>query len=236
MKRKLTVALMVALALAAATTLAHGDFYVIPVARGTGTPIESLPYRITAPGLYYLTKNLTSADQGIIVNADNVTIDLMGFTLTGPGTQSWSGVKPGVNTEVRNGTITNFNQGIWSDALAKNGTIAINLRVTKCGGGINVYQGLVKDCVVSDNQGGTGILNFKGVVTGNTVFGNQTGLNVGRCTVTRNTVTSNLQHGIMTTHSVFDDNTVIDNNTSGGSYQNIYQFSLTNIFGTNLAP
>lgn len=52
-----------------------------------GTPITSLPYTISAPGKYYLTRNLalaTSGD-GITIAADDVAIDLMGFTMTGPG-------------------------------------------------------------------------------------------------------------------------------------------------------
>lgn len=49
------------------------------------TPISSLPYHISSSGSYYLTGNLTGAPVGlgIEISADNVTLDLMGFTLQG---------------------------------------------------------------------------------------------------------------------------------------------------------
>ena len=51
------------------------------------TPISSLPYIITQPGSYYLTSDLTMTTDvnGITVDANHVTIDLMGFSLIGPG-------------------------------------------------------------------------------------------------------------------------------------------------------
>src|SRR5438552_17484090 len=51
------------------------------------TPIGSLPFTITISGSYYITSNLTAAaaQNGIIVQADNVTLDLNGFMLAGTG-------------------------------------------------------------------------------------------------------------------------------------------------------
>ena len=45
-------------------------------------PISSLPYTISAPGSYYVTGNLYGPD-GISIEADDVDLDLNGFTLTG---------------------------------------------------------------------------------------------------------------------------------------------------------
>ncbi len=47
-------------------------------------PISSLPFTISAGGSYYLTKSLSGA-QGITITATRVTLDLNGFSLTGPG-------------------------------------------------------------------------------------------------------------------------------------------------------
>src|SRR5438270_4345686 len=49
------------------------------------TPISALPFTISQPGSYFLTQNLTASagGDGITVLADNVTIDLNGFALTG---------------------------------------------------------------------------------------------------------------------------------------------------------
>ena len=43
-----------------------------------GTPISSLPYSISAPGHYYVTRDLTgvSGQHGIEVNSNDVSIDL----------------------------------------------------------------------------------------------------------------------------------------------------------------
>jgi hypothetical protein len=60
------------------------DNEVVPRLDGTSLriPISELPYTISEPGSYYVTGDLTTTSDGIIVNADNVTIDLNGFCLT----------------------------------------------------------------------------------------------------------------------------------------------------------
>ena len=69
-----------------------------------GTPISSIPYTITESGSYYLTRNLTAVSgDGITINADFVTLDLMGFALTGPG----SGITSNPATTRRNNAIRN---------------------------------------------------------------------------------------------------------------------------------
>lgn len=57
-------------------------------------PISSVPVTITQSGSYYLTGNLTagSGHDGITVDADDVAIDLNGFTLTGAGVTSGYGI------------------------------------------------------------------------------------------------------------------------------------------------
>ena len=47
------------------------------------TPISSLPYTIGSAGSYYVTGNLSSTTNGIVIKSSDVTVDLMGFTLTG---------------------------------------------------------------------------------------------------------------------------------------------------------
>ena len=49
------------------------------------TPISSLPYTISDSGSYYVTGNLISTESGIIIDANDVTIDLAGFALKGSG-------------------------------------------------------------------------------------------------------------------------------------------------------
>jgi hypothetical protein len=112
-----------------------------------GGPIKSLPFTISGPGYYYLSNNLlysgNSTSPGITVLSDNVTIDLMGFTLTGPGNSSGvHGIYLGSSTfqpsnvEIRNGTITSFGWGILGpiSGIAGN-TRVIGIRSINNGGG-----------------------------------------------------------------------------------------------------
>src|SRR5437660_8139783 len=48
-------------------------------------PIASVPYTITSAGAYYVTTNLTgvSGTNGITIAANDVTLDLKGFSLVG---------------------------------------------------------------------------------------------------------------------------------------------------------
>ena len=60
------------------------------------TPISSLPYTITNSGSYYVTGNLESSTDGIVIDASGVTVDLMGSLLQEMGVaeimaSTWSG-------------------------------------------------------------------------------------------------------------------------------------------------
>jgi len=81
------------------------------------TPIGSLPFTISQPGSYYLTGPLTSSGDGITVNSDNVTIDLMGFTIQGAdaatgiqATPSSGGFKA---LTIKNGCVSRFSTGLY---------------------------------------------------------------------------------------------------------------------------
>ncbi len=69
-------------------------------------------FRISQPGSYYLTGNLnvSNVKSGIEIAASNVTIDLMGFTLTGTSI-TLDGVRTSIacdNITIRNGTLLSF--------------------------------------------------------------------------------------------------------------------------------
>ena len=82
------------------------------------TPIASVPFSINLSGSYYFTDNLTytgSSGTAITVTADHVTIDMMGFTLTGPGKDSslsfGINLQGGItNVTITNGTIREFSE------------------------------------------------------------------------------------------------------------------------------
>jgi hypothetical protein len=76
------------------------------------TPISSLPFVINQSGSYYFTQNLhftAASGNAITVSAVNVTIDLMGFTLSSGAEVTGDGIQINSNARrctVRNGNIT----------------------------------------------------------------------------------------------------------------------------------
>lgn len=80
------------------------------------TPISALPFTINQCGSYFLTNCLTgvAGAHGISVQADDVTIDLNGFTLSGvPGSLDGINVSvPSPNVKIENGNINDWDQGI----------------------------------------------------------------------------------------------------------------------------
>lgn len=100
---------------------------------------EDSLYKITQPGSYYLTADLvgTAGKHGIQVVADDVTIDLNGFTLRGVQgvlsgiTDRHDEMQPSLkNLTIRNGTIAGFSGGISAPYTAsgriQNLTVASN--------------------------------------------------------------------------------------------------------------
>lgn len=144
------------------------------------TPITNAPCTITQSGSYYLTTNLTagSGQDGITVNADDVTIDLNGFTLTGSGTNSGHGIYQASsrrNLRVFNGKLVHWlgssKRGIY--AYGKNSQVehiqaATNYYgiyggsasiISGCSAYYNLYDGInggvgsaISDCSASYNQ------------------------------------------------------------------------------------
>jgi hypothetical protein len=154
MKKLLLLALVGALLVSTVPVLADDGFYVIPTRATPGTSITYLPYTITAPGYYFLNRNLTyAAGYGITIDADNVILDLMGFCLTGPSTSnSFYGIliHGRTNVEVRNGTISGWKSGIVTYEGGSNLRV-IGIRAN--GNTYGIYLGgtghLIKGCSAS---------------------------------------------------------------------------------------
>lgn len=121
------------------------------------TPGDALwLYIINQPGSYYLTGNVqgVAGKGGIFIAADGVTVDLMGFQMTGAG----SGLAIGTFTQtnfrrhiVRNGVITNWGDGV---VVGGNSVIA-DLVVTSCGKGLHCagQESRVERCTVVSCSG-----------------------------------------------------------------------------------
>ena len=122
----------------------------------TRTPGDAdATFRITAQGSYYLTGNIfgESGKTGIRVVADNVTIDLNGFSMIGAGNSTGIDTPPGItgpeNTTVRNGTLTNWQLAVDLRDKARVERVSVTrntfdaLRVGR--------TALIVDCVVVNN-------------------------------------------------------------------------------------
>lgn len=197
-------------------------------------PIQSLSgdanavHVIDQPGSYYFTGdvNVSATDMnGILVEVDDVTIDLMGYTLKGSGLGTGSGIyimDGRSNVEIRSGTVRDFGRhGIHEGGYGK-GHRVIGVRAVSNGINGVFLSGsgqLVKDCTAlendgygiyahagstvtgntADNNGYIGISAGLGsTVIGNTAYDNNgSGISTGDCcTVTGNTARSNGQNGI----------------------------------------
>jgi hypothetical protein len=156
----------------------EGSFYVSNVSADT-MPIEGCT-TISQSGTWVLTKNLTFGIGSCLdIQADNITIDLAGFMITGTPpfqgigiqTSGTTGTTARQNITVRNGTITNAIDGV---VLFGNGHIVEQLRVVNSlfnGIVINGGPGIVRDNLVIGNRI-VGI-SASGILSGNFADGNQ---------------------------------------------------------------
>jgi hypothetical protein len=162
------------------------------LAQDPRTPISSLPYTISAPGSYYLTANLTAAGSGggITISADNVTLDLNGFALSGGGSGSVTGINvPSAqkNILIRNGTVRGWTNGGINASNATNSTIQ-GMRVSNNSAsstffnvaGLSIGTGsTVKDCLVANNVFSHGIsVGSASSVNGCVARGNSSGVGI----------------------------------------------------------
>ena len=147
------------------------------------TPISSLPFTIDQPGSYYLTGNLQfTAESGhaITIAANDVTLDLMGFTLSSTSAVTGNAITIDSgrnNVGIRNGAITGSTtvtiSGIepdrtWSVSATGGFSRGVSggdsscrisdLRISRCGGfGIGAVGATIERVSATAN-GNTGVV------------------------------------------------------------------------------
>lgn len=204
----------------------------IPISAATtpgdsdGTP--SL-YKISQPGSYYLTGNITgvSGRIGIEIVASGVTLDLNGYDLVGV-----AGSLDGIRVTASSNCATVFNGSVrdWDgngvDVGSSSGAIVHHIRA-RGNNSSGIYVGtnaLVSDCTASFNAS-AGITNSAGITTGAgstvvncSVSGNQgDGINTSSgCTVTNCTVQANGQAGISVNSGSLVSGCAVYNNSRDG--------------------
>ncbi len=141
----------------------------------TNTPgTATVQFVINQPGSYYLTGNILVAANrtGITIQTNDVTLDLNGFVMTGPGGTTYNAIAvvgqvAQNNVVIRNGTLRNWASGVW----APFGYCELDhVRVYGCSG--NGFQlgnnCTVKDCSAVNNNGTEALFNeLAGLFCGN---------------------------------------------------------------------
>ena len=182
------------------------------------TPIGALPFTINKCGSYFLTQCLTgvAGQDGITINADDVTIDLNGFSLRGvPG--SGDGVivtGARTNVSVTNGTVQGWGgigvnttnaENSHLDRLRSSGNSGHGIRsggnntVIACVAESNGMDGIVagpgstlRDCTAKQNQDGVKfsvgctVVNCSAYQNGDDGFVTGNGSTVMTCTSRQN--------------------------------------------------
>ncbi len=155
---------------------------------GNVTPGDGagFPVTLSLPGAYKLTSNLVvpAFTQGIDIQAEGVTLDLNGFTISGPVTCNAKSFPPcttapgqgqnqagialyGQGSVIRNGTVRGFSgNGIWIDSpggvVVQDMLVAMNsghgISIGATGGSLYAAGARITHVVATQN-GGAGISN-----------------------------------------------------------------------------
>lgn len=213
----------------------------------TNTPGDAnSAFKITQSGSYYLTQNFSILGlfddlHAIEIAANNVTIDLNGFSLTG-----LSGALSGIVTDggdyhgitIRNGTIQSFNYGIDLDRNDGTDVMIEDLKVFNNEfTGILLTSGHVRRCIVKDN-GLTGIeVTSNAIIEGCTSSDNDRhGIDVGVVSIVRDCIVrSNFNDGIQVSSScIVRDNVVTSSGIQTGINAGIQVFGSDSLVRDNV--
>ena len=208
------------------------------------TPISALPFLITTPGSYYLAGNLAgvSGQNGITVQASNVTIDLAGFALSG-GAGSLSAVQ--VAAGVKNLALVNGTAQDWGgDAVSANSASACRfeqLRILgNLGAGLRAgSNAFVAGCTILNNSGDGIAAASASRITGNSLVNNgntatAAGIRVssGSSRVEGNHVVGGTGFGFR----IEGAGNLIVRNSASGNGASAYSIANGNDFGQILSP
>ena len=186
---------------------------------------------------FTLANDLTCTGDGMVVVSDNITVDLGGHTLTGPGMgpQTWPlpqldsvGVRVGGHTGVtiRDGKTTAFSTGIYFIDMVSSSIEGVTTLRNRFGFYIHASQKItVKDSDVEFNIYGLHLQNSDDCVLTNNLLARQTYNSPGgyglylyassRNRVTDNTIDSNINWGIW--FSDAKENVIFHNNVVGNN-------------------
>jgi parallel beta-helix repeat protein len=172
-----------------------------------------------------LSANITgcTSSNGLVIAADNVTLNLNGFTISGGppvgGYPGWSGIDTEGHSglTIKNGTVSGFTNGVCA-CYENSGTGPTITHITATGNsqaGILLYDdgsGAVVTNDTASNNTGDGTFPGDGIV----VYGESGAV------VTNDTASNNTGNGIQIDYS---SGTVVANDITNGNQWGIYNFS-----------
>ena len=212
------------------------------------TPSTTFPIVINKPGSYVLISNIVVSTEdvnGIEINSDNVTLDLNGHALIGPGKESGTsgrGIYASLryNIAVVNGTVRDFRHGgiylvtvgimntgnhevkdIRAYNNGYNGIDAYDCTITNCMANYNGYNGIdadhstITNCT-ANNNGSHGIFADDGTITNCTAnYNGRDGISTEDSTITNCTARNNGSDGISASDCTITNCTASDNGSDG---------------------
>lgn len=183
-------------------------------------------FKITQPGSYYLTGNITgdSLKSGIAISASDVTLDLNGFELAGgnnPLTGIYVGTQGLSHVTIRNGSLRNWIGGVELGGIGSvNNSTVSDLRVGGITGGSGISVGpgaIVERCSVINCTGNGIIAANGGLISDCTAANNGRGIFVGdKGTVTHCSARGNTSRGIETGYACSVVNCNVSENPGDG--------------------
>src|SRR5213593_2824027 len=211
-----------------------------PVASATPSyPAREGTCAMRVSASFTLANDMTCTGDGMVIVSDNITVDLGGHTLTGPGMgpQTWPlpqldsvGVRVGGHTGVtiRNGKTTAFSTGIYFIDMVSSSIESVTTLRNRFGFYIHASQKItVKDSDVEFNIYGLHLQNSDDCVLVNNLLARQTYNSPGGYglymyaskgnRVTDNTIDSNINWGIW--FSDAKENVIFHNNVIGNNPQ-----------------
>jgi len=218
-------------------SIISAPLYAYEVDSQIGQPLPATLI-IDQPGNYILVNNITvstSRTYGIEIRSNDVTLDLHGYTLSGPG---GSGIGIYVsqkdNVDIINGTVQGFSCGI---SLSGTNHQVSNVRAynnSSCG--IKAESSIINHCRANSN-GSEGIKADSSTIINCTANSNGSqGLRVSSSTITNCVASSNGSHGLYAVNKCrLERNTLIGNGGYGLYLDPDYSYAINNTAISNAA-
>jgi len=206
------------------------------------TASTTFPIVIDQPGSYVLTSNLvvsTANVAGIVIATNNVTLDLNGHALIGPGIGTGGSDARGIDGRNRNnicifnGTVRDFaSEGIDLRFSGTNNLLKDIKAYFNGGSGILVAPSIVTNCIANSNSD-FGIIAQSSTIINCTANDNGIdGIDADMSTITNCTANSNDSYGIRAAKTTIT-NCTVNSNGAHGIHAFIHQDSTSSVIITN---